>query len=439
MSPEAAQKEWKEKTYSYAAACNAYRHKGNKEGWDNIGEEPEEPGREHLVAELLKAIQEANVNKDFINLREKWPPAHRPLTDYITENEQSIPTVLLLDDNSILARIGASYEEGYVVHIVENKVTTLPDIKYIGRSPDRRYFAIAENEGIKVRDGWDGPEVTFCPWPTGQENLPEGVEAEILDRQFKPTQLIPFSDGKKVLLVSFCGVFLLTTQKAIRLLPTDESLVVLYNWHKAEYPKDSFEYSISMEHGAVSTDGKLIAVGDQDSRHLIYDDSGNKIGEIGTQPEYPHFALFSADNRVLVLNSCHFYNGISVRVEADNLRGIFTEPCEENELTPVLENVSRIYAGVSRDDEFILGDAYGYLICVDNKGDFKWDHFIGGTINDIDISPDEKTLIVSTYAGYISIIHLDAGFQPPYQIGTGNHEEIRRWIFWKNHSMPLIW
>ena len=69
-----------------------------------------------------------------------------------------------------------------------------------------------------------------------------------------------------------------------------------------------------MEHGAVSRDGRFVAVGCQDSSHLVYDDQLELIGDIGNQSEYPHYAVFSADQSMIAFNSCHFYNGITVGV-----------------------------------------------------------------------------------------------------------------------------
>jgi len=78
MSSESAQKEWQEKTYSFAAALNDYVRRGLKEGWDKVGKAPKDPKRKHLTGELLKAIREANTTGKLAELRENWPPAHRP-------------------------------------------------------------------------------------------------------------------------------------------------------------------------------------------------------------------------------------------------------------------------------------------------------------------------------------------------------------------------
>ncbi len=94
---------------------------------------------------------------------------------------------------------------------------------------------------------------------------------------------------------------------------------------------------------------------------------------------------------------------------------------------------------MSRRDEFIIGDAAGYIRAFDTEGTYRWQHFIGSSIGDIDISADGLRLAVSTAAGFLSIIRLDAGCQAPHQIGNGNHLEERRWNFWKDEPAPLIW
>ncbi|MFT6910405.1 MAG: hypothetical protein ACJAS1_007134 [Oleiphilaceae bacterium] len=154
--------------------------------------------------------------------------------------------------------------------------------------------------------------------------------------------------------------------------------------------------------------------------------------------EYPHYALFSNDGSVVALNSCHFYNGITIGLKTSLLTGIKTDAYEENDKTTVLEEMSRVYAGASRQDEMIIGDASGYIRAFGLDGERKWEHHIGSSVGDIDISEDGKTLICSTYAGFLSIVSLDTNNRAQYEIGSGSHHEWRRWIFWKNQQ-PLIW
>ncbi|UTW45102.1 hypothetical protein KFE80_12135 [bacterium SCSIO 12696] len=433
------QEEWRQKTLSYVESINAYIKKGNSEGWENTGPQPEDSGREHLIGSVIAAIRHANDDGDFRSLRESWPLAHVPFIPILEKEGQSIPVVFILDDGSIVARIGTNYQQGKTIHIQGDKATEVPSMGYFGRCPNRRYFGISGEKGISITDGWQGPEVAMCPWPNGTEDIPEGFDVKAWSEPPKPSRIIPFPDGKKVLMVSEQGIYVLTEHKAHRLLPTKEDMKEHFEWSKKEYPEDDLFLDLSMEHGAVSKDGKLIAVGSQGDSHMVFNSQYELIGRIGVQSEYPHYAAFSEDQSTILFNSCHFYNGISVGVPVSLLPGLETEDYKEDERTPILEDGARVYAAASKGDEIVIGDAGGYIKAVGLDGERRWEQFIGSSVGDIDISPDGKTLVVSTYAGFLSIFDLDSDGQAPYQIGDGGHFEKRRWIFWKSEKKPLIW
>jgi WD40 repeat protein len=435
---ERLQDEWRQKTYAYAAAVNEFLVKGLRDGWDTAGEEPEDPGREHLAATVVDALRDANRTGDLEGLKERWPPAHRPFVKLLEKNGQSIPTVCLLDDGTILARIGAPYERGRVLELSGTRWREVPDVQHFGRSPNRRYFAIAATEGVRITDGWRGPEVAVCPWPIGLEGMPDGYTVAPLEAPPTPTRLVPFPDGRRVLLVSDSGIFVLSPDSARRLLPSVDELREHFDWLRSEHPDDDLSLDLDMGHGAVSPDGRWIAVGSQDSSHMVFDEDLNAAARVGTQSEYPHHALFSADGSMIAFNSCHFYNGVTVGVPTRLLPGLETGDYEPNEETPILEGGARIYAGASRNDEFVVGDAYGYVRAFDTSGALRWQHFLGSSIGDLDISRDGRTMAVSSYAGFLSLVELDAGRRAAYQIGTGEHFELRRWVIWKGEE-PLVW
>ena len=436
---DSAQAIWKQGVTDYANSINDYVAKGRSIGWDKVGEEPPEPDVGHLVEEALQAVREANRNNRTEDLRDNWPPAHAPLIPVLENNGQSIPTVCLLDDGSILARIGAPYEGGETIRIIEGQVQKLPDIGFFGRSPNRRYFAVANPGGIRIHDGWQGPVVATVRWPSGLEGLPKELEVAPYDVPPIATKLTPFPDGRRLLLVSESGVFVLSETTAIRLLPTQDQIREYAEWALENDPESSPIPGLSMEHGAVSRSGEFVAAGSQDGDHLIFDKDLEVTAKVGPMSEYPHYAVFSEDDSVIALNSCHFYNGVTRSVRTSLLPGLVIPAYEEDERSPILEDAARVYAGVSRDDEFIIGDAGGYVRAFSVEGQFRWEIFIGSSIGDIDISSDKRTLVVSTYAGFISLVDLDTGSQPDYQIGVGGHTERFRWIFWRNEKEPLRW
>ncbi len=433
------QKEWRSKTLAYATAVNTFIDKGLRDGWDVAGEEPLEPGRDHLVPALLDAIRLANENGDFNKLREHWPPAHGPLLSHLEENGQSLPIAYFLPDDSIVVRIGSHFEKGRTVQIMGDVVHELADVGFFGRGPNRRFFAIAQEDGVKVVDGWDGPEVAFCPWPTGLEGIPQEVEVKPLNTPPKPTQLIPFPDGQRVLLVSSKGIFVLTSSFAHRLLPTEDELTKDFALLQEKYPQNELTIELFMEHGAISKDGQYIAIGAQDTTHQIFNEHLSLIYNIDPQSEYPHYALFGPDDNMIAFNSCHLYNGSTIGVPISLLSASKTEADLYDELILELDDEARVYTGISHGDEFMVGDAYGYVRAFSFDGIPRWQHFIGSTVDSLDISQDGTKLVSGTCAGFLSIIKLNADKQNSYQIGNSQHLENRRWLFWKNETKPLIW
>ncbi|ERO60706.1 hypothetical protein [Pseudomonas piscis] len=430
-----AQEQWHNAVHRYAQDINRYVETGMREGWDNL-QEPYLPPTEHLLPAWQAALEENNAGPwdpaTRQAFRQAWPPAHFPLTPRLDDQGQMIPALALLADGSLLARIGAPYEAGSVVHIDNDRVRTLDRVEYFGACPQRRYFAWARAEGIQVTDGWDGPQVASFAWPERLAGLPADLE---LRERATPSRLIPFPDGQRVLLVSADGIFVLHADGATRLLRNLEEL--RQDLAKGVAAED-LNLDLDMEHGAISADGQWIAVGEQSSSHLVFDAQLQQVAEIGPGSEYPHFACFNQRGDRLLLNACHFYSGASLGVAVADLPGLATDFYSDDPRTPVLQDGARVYAGVSRGDEFIIGDAYGYLRAFSETGEERWQHYVGSTLCAMDISPDGQTLVAATYAGIIVRIELDRG-RPDWQIGTGAHHEVQRWLFWKDLAKPLLW
>lgn len=441
MAEEDLSLRWREESRRYVGAVNDFVRRGLTDGWENVEAEDPKDTRQPMARAVLDAVRRANEAGDIDDLHERFPRAHEPLIAMLEKNGQSLPVVLLLDDGRIVTRVGAPYEPGHVVVIDDRKLRRLsPDIITVGRSPSREFFAVAREDGITIHRGWEGAEAANLRWPTGLEGVPHGFEAEPIEGTPITTRLIPFDAGDNALLVSPEGVFVLGEDKAIRLLPTQGQMRNHFEWLRKEYPDDPLSYGLSMEHGAISPGGRWIAAGHQSSLHYVFDaHSFDVAGEIGHVSAYPHHAAFSAGGDVVAFNSCHFYNGMTIGVPTGFLPGLKTEPYKLDDRLIPLEDGSRVYAAVSRDDEFIIGDANGYLRAFDLKGRFRWQHHIGSSVGDIDISRDGKRLVVTTYAGFLCILDLDTGEPDPFAIGTATHRERRRWLFWKKEPRPLIW
>lgn len=438
MAGEDPQQEWKRKTLEYVGSINAFVERGLRDGWEDVGLEPADPGRDHLADSALDAVRTANEKGRLHQLRASWPPANEPFICVLGERGQSIPVVHILPDKSIVARIGAPYINGKVVQIQGDSVTDLEDVEFFGVSPNRRFFGFATPAGVRVTDGWGGRDVVTFAWPKGTENIPKGFTIKKWETQPTYSRIIPFPDANRVLLVSNGGVFVVSPEECTRLLPTEADMKEHFKWLQEEYPDDDLTINLSMEHGSVSKNGKLIAIGSQDSSHLVFDETLSLIGEIGNRSDYPHCAIFSAKDDVIAFNSCHFYNGATVGVSVNLLPDLKTKPYEDDDRVALLEDNARVYAGVGLGDEFIIGDAYGYVRAFSTTGEPRWQLYVGSSIGDIDVSDDGTMMAVSTCAGYISIFELNSE-QEPHQIGNSSHKEIRRWLFWKDEAVPLAW
>jgi hypothetical protein len=198
--------------------------------------------------------------------------------------------------------------------------------------------------------------------------------------------------------------------------------------------KDWTSY-MDMEHAALSHDNTLMAVGDQTSAHRILNHEGSQVTTIDPQSSYPHYALFSKDGQQVVLNSCHLYRGTTIGVAITGIRGARMG----DDSHTVIDTNCRVYAAVATSKHYIFGDAAGNIQAFDKEGKKSWHYFIGSTITSMAISDDETTLWVASCSGMIHKLQLNRGRRDDHTIGSGNHYEEFRIIFWKNEPQPLVW
>jgi hypothetical protein len=408
------QTEWNTKGQSHANAINAMIAFGDAHGWSIWeGEEPVD-NRAHLASEILTLLRKANKEETIDEFRANFPPAHAPFINNIQEQGQSIENLCYISDHKIAFVIGTAYEKRKAYLLTNQTVERLRDsILSIGKSPQNEIFAIAENRSVTTYKGWEGKRIF-------QFKLPEVESLPI-------TQVVPFNDGLSVLLISAEGIYLLTTSGNTMIHPVPDP-----------DDKDWTPY-IDMEHAALSSDNSLIALGDQCSAHRILNRAGKEIAVIGPQSSYPHFALFSKDGQQVILNSCHFYNGTTIGIPTNKIQGLKIEAYAEDERYTLIDDNCRVYAGIATSTYYIFGDAAGNINAFDKTGKKVWHYFLGSSITGITISDDEKTLWVASCSGIIHTLILDIGQRDDHTIGTGNHYEKFRIIFWKNEQHPLVW
>ncbi|KFF24158.1 hypothetical protein [Chryseobacterium vrystaatense] len=406
------QEEWFSKGEQYATEINEMVDFGEKNGWENWkGKEPEDT-RSNLAEAVFNLLKTANQNGDTESFRADFPPAHTPIIPLFENRSQSIEQLHFISDQKIVFMTGTSYEKRQAYLLDHGQVTALDEnIQAIGKSKQRHVFAIANSEKISVYQDWDGELIN-------EFQLMQPLEAGITD-------LIPFNDGSKVLLVTSFGMYLISKKEEKLIHPINEN-------NEEDWTPD-----IDMENATISNDNSYIVVGDQSYDHRILDPEGHTVGSVGAQSSYPHFCLFAKDDSQLITNSCHFYNGITIGINSDKYMGADIEAYTESDDYTVIDEEMRVYAGTATEDYYILGDAYGYIKAFDKKGNKLWRHFLGSTISGMTLSDDGKTLWVGAHSGILHQLKLDQGRRDTHTIGNGNHYEEFRLLIWKDE--PQIW
>ncbi len=370
------------------------------------------------------------------------------------------PVFWLPDGDGAVARIGAEYSDKvHWVRLQGPVLTPLPALKGMGRSHDGRCFALSDGMRITTHQGLGGPQIAQLPLPQGNEGLPEslGLAGGALGQRCD--EIIPFNDGQRALLRNPTGVYLLTPAGVQRLHPQEFDEDGPYTWPKNQLQEgvagaeddesddddndvDDGEgqtggedtapgqLALDMLHMALSPDERHIALGDQDSMHILLDAQGKLLRKIEPLSSYPHHARFSHDGALLWANSCHFYNGCTVASRVDD--------AQDSEGTPI-NSEWRVYASATLPGMVILGDANGYLHAQDDSGKPLWRHHIGSTISALDASPDGSLLLAGSYGGYLALLQRVETGMDPYSIGTSPYVELRRWIFWDTEATPLRW
>lgn len=406
------QEEWNAKGEQYAKEINEMVEFGEKNGWENWkGKEPEDK-RDHLAAEVIRQLKLANLENRVERFRNDFPPSHAPLISFLEKQAQSIEQLHFINDQKIVFLQGTAYQKRQAYILNNDQILELDiNIKAIGKSKQNNIFAIATESKISTFKGWEGELI---------REFTLNVTAKI-----GITELIPFNDGNKLLIVTSEGIYLVSENEEKLIHPLNEG------------NEEDWSSNIDMENATLSNDNSYIVVGDQCYDHRILDANGNTLGSIGPQSSYPHFSLFSKDDSQLITNSCHFYNGLTIGIDSDQFIGVRIEEYTESDDYKIIDEEMRVYVGLATRDYYILGDAYGNIRAIDKNGKKIWRHFLGSTISGMTISDDEQSLWIGTSGGILHKLRLGKGHRDKHTIGNGNHYEDFRLLIWKNE--PQIW
>ncbi len=429
-------KQWQSEGLKFAEALRKFHLAAEAKGVDNV-KEPSET-RKRLAKPVFSLLRDANASGDVAQIaafRELFAPSWDALFDLLEKQGQSIDPVFMIDDKRIVVRVGSPWESPTSYILDGTSTETMKDVRIVGRAPGANradsVWGVARADGVTLHKGFNGPVIATFKYPGLRDGIPAKLKLSIQnDDLFHLLGLIPFPDASGVILNSRAGIYLLSKNGAKRIAPTDDHLQETFGKET-----EASTISIDMGHVALSPDGKYIAAGHQDSSHLLFDATGKYLGAAEARNEYPHYAVFSSDSKSVLYNACHFYAGTSFTKKVSSI----TNTANTNDETQLVSG-ARVYSAVPYKDGFIIGDANGYIHFHDRTGKRIWYHHIGSTINSIDISGDEKRLLVSSYAGFVVMFDLETGTPDPYYLGArSTNRETRRYVIWKNERKPLMW
>lgn len=464
--------QWQADGQSYVAAIRAHQlaldsaevQKGNGDTEEEQEEEeenedsdlPSDP-RKAAAATVLQLARVVNTHADedlADRFRQRFAFAPDAFVRHAADAGRFIGPVFALDDGRVLARIGAPYDDtAHWVALQGLRHIPLPALRGLGRSPNRRCFAQSDGQHVTTHDGFDGPVIARFALPQGNEALPAQVVVSPGPLGQLCDELIPFNDGQRVLLRNPTGVYLLHAEGAAgasspvqRIHPQTFDEDGPYTWPKNQQDEsvngaEVTMLALDMLHMALSPDERYIAVGDQDSVHILLNARGQVVRRYEPLSSYPHHTTFSHDGTQLLANSCHFYGGCTlaapVSAALPDLAADSGE--EETHEAPAINTQWRVYASATLPGMVVLGDANGYLHAISDDGRPLWRHHIGSTISAMDMSPDGSTLWAASYGGYLVHLERVETGMDPYSIGTSPYAEMRRWIFWSDETGPLRW
>ncbi|WP_298957348.1 PQQ-binding-like beta-propeller repeat protein [uncultured Campylobacter sp.] len=410
------QKEWNEKGEKYAKAVNDMVAFAEVHGWDAYkGEDAvdEREGVTQLCEAVFELLKDANERGETEKFRADFPPSNVIFDKNLRKKLRDIDQICPLGGENVL--FIASNDDGKTLYLLEgDRVSEVADdVIAVGKSKRNEIYALLRRKEIELIKGYDGRG-------GGELVARFSHELEII---YDEAEILPFNDGKKVLLTAHDGIFLISQSGAKLIHPIYED-------------EDEYELEIAMANATLSNDNELIVAGEQDSDHVLMDSEGERLGCIGAQSSYPHFCLFSADDTQLITNSCHFYNGVTIGVDRALLKrglevGFYDPDGGDEQNFTLIDDAMRVYAGVATEDFYILGDAYGYIKAVGKDGRKIWRHYLGGTIKSMALSEDGGVLFVGTYGGRLHKLRLGAG-QDSHTIGNGNHKEEFRLIAYED-------
>ena len=414
---------------------------------------------------VVKTIIDLNELGDWQRARELFDPAYAPVFRWIEPNNKELGFVTILGPDELLVRHGSAWHaDGQTYHLHGGTATPLPDITGMARSRNRDHLVLARAAGLVILDARAGlnstPRATI-PWPNMSILMPRGLSAEeqaawsTTETALEIEELSVSDDGMRIVVSCYRQGILLASRH-----PGEPVWQLLLPDARSPYHDDDGDAPTAgdMTHVAISRDGTRLAWGEQSSSHHLARIGAGGDAEwyasVGPASEYPHRACFSDDGRHVALNSCHFYNGVTVAFDWEGNGGKSLASYEAHPEAPVIDGSLRVYSAcwlpndvlaatmgrpVESAGAFVLAGS-GIMRCVNVKGQLAFVQGFGSSAGSIDFCPESRRLAIGAYSGFLHVYDPYEEELPGRIDGVRARREVARWIFWSQlPNGPIRW
>ena len=422
-------------------------------GEANEAEWPSDPRDEALAARVLHAVVELNQLGRWEEARRWFDPAHEPFISRM--GDEGLPFVVALGEDEALFRRGSTWQRGHLWLVAGDSLKPLPELSAAAISPSREMLALADADGVRVLKGWNGNEIAWFPWPSDDELVPPWVPGSARDRYDveSPATSLEYlcvaNSGLRIAMALRSGVVVGDASRGHTrwhlALPLRDKAD---EWVLEELEKgERAAFHGDMVHVAMSGDGRFLACGSQEEGHHLFradPDGGTSFWvKLDHESEYPHNACFSGDGAQVAFNSCHFYSGATIAADTLAIKGVVTEPYDEDARPRVINRNLRVHASTWLPESalpdgkaaFALAGV-SFLTIVTRSGEVLHELMFGSSASGIDYCPTTKTLVLGSYSGFLHFLKTNE--IDPIGLGWRPPKELKRWCFLKDLP-PFQW
>nr|MBA3501589.1 hypothetical protein [Deltaproteobacteria bacterium] len=366
--------------------------------------------RDDLERGVIDSITALNARGEGALARTKFPLYYDGIGKSFWGRYGLVVDRVLNTGSEMYARVQyPSFRPAEVMRITADKIEPVPGMMGFGASYDKQYTAFAFEDRIEVRKG--GERITFA-YPTAYDHAAaDKLERELGTGSFMGVQSVRvLPNGREVLLVSGEGIYVVGQDKTERLYPLDG----IIDQYVEDFESGTFGIEMHFANADVSPSGDRITCGGMFRRGImaglaIYRKvDGKWVLENTSQADafFPAQAVFHRERPHIAFAACLYASlsnaltNTTFRIDLDGLA-----PGDIEEFSgAVAQEGGRVQVIASFGKGYLLGFDNGYVrwMGVDDDCELLGYLFVGGSILDIDVAPDQKSFVVASDSGLVS-------------------------------------